>query len=146
MATQDQNEAEVRKVLDTLIEGARRKDIAQVMSCYAPDLVAFDLMPPLTTAGAEAYKRNWELAFAMSEGPFGIELWNVVLAVGADVAFAHALQHCTGTSKQDGKPFDMWLRDTMGFRRVDGAWKIVHEHGSVPVEMETNKALFTLKP
>jgi ketosteroid isomerase-like protein len=36
---------------------------------------------------------------------------------------------------------------TLGCRRIDGAWKIVHEHASVPFAMDGSfRALVDLKP
>lgn len=145
MMVENQNEAEVRRLLDTWVDAAHEKDVAGLMACYAPSVVAFDLMPPLEITGADAYKKNWELAFSMSEGPFGVELRDLEISASDDVAFAHALEHITTTST-DGKPVDFWLRMTADFRRIDGAWKIVHEHTSVPIEMSTEKPLFDLEP
>ena len=56
---------------------------------------------------------------------------------------AHLL---TGTSKS-GKTSDVWFRSTLGFRKVGGEWKIVHEHESVPFLMDgSDKAALDLKP
>ena len=78
----------------------------------------------------------------MSEGPFQIDVRDLVIQTNDDVAFLYALEHIQGTGK-DGKPFDMWMRITDGLRRIDGAWKIVHEHGSVPIEMKSNQPTAT---
>jgi ketosteroid isomerase-like protein len=40
----------------------------------------------------------------------------------------------------------MWLRATLGFRKIDGNWFVTHEHSSVPFEVESGKAAVTLKP
>ncbi|HEX8345849.1 MAG TPA: nuclear transport factor 2 family protein [Actinoplanes sp.] len=32
--------------------------------------------------------------------------------------------------------FSLWHRSTLGLRRIDGDWVIVHEHQSVPFEMD----------
>jgi uncharacterized protein (TIGR02246 family) len=142
---EDQTEAEVRTLIETLNEAARRKDLKGVMACYANDVVAYDLMPPLETRGAETYSKNWREAFDMSEGPFNIEVSKMTIHAGGDVAFAHALEHITGMGK-DGKKFDMYMRSTLGLRKIDGAWRIVHEHGSVPLDMKADKPLWDLKP
>ena len=44
-----------------------------------------------------------------------------------DVAFASCLIHCDGTS---AGPLD--LRLTVGLRKIDGDWTVIHEHHSVP--------------
>jgi ketosteroid isomerase-like protein len=47
----------------------------------------------------------------------------------------------------DGEKVDMWLRETLCFRKIDGKWKITHEHESVPFYMDGSfKAAVDLKP
>lgn len=40
----------------------------------------------------------------------------------------------------------MWVRATLGYRRIDGAWRIVHDHESVPFDPGTGRALIDLEP
>lgn len=146
MTTQDeQSEEQIRSLITKYVDAARRKDLAEVMSCYARDLVAFDLMPPLRQGGVAAYEKLWDQAFSMTEGPFGVEMRDLSIAASGDVAFACALEHVKAAAK-DGPGADMWLRWTAGLRRVDGAWRIVHEHTSVPIDMESSKGIFDLTP
>ena len=66
--------------------------------------------------------------------------------MGNDVAFSHSLNRLHGT-KTDGVKGGLWFRHTFGFQRIDGAWKIAHEHESVPFYMDGSyKAAVELKP
>jgi ketosteroid isomerase-like protein len=38
------------------------------------------------------------------------------------------------------------MRATVGHRKTNGKWMIVHEHFSAPFNMESGKALLGLKP
>ena len=40
----------------------------------------------------------------------------------------------------------MWVRVTVGYRKLDGEWVVTHEHVSVPFYMDTGKAACDLKP
>jgi len=40
----------------------------------------------------------------------------------------------------------MWVRATLGLRRIEGDWRIVHDHESVPWDPETGKGLTGLEP
>jgi ketosteroid isomerase-like protein len=51
------------------------------------------------------------------------------------VAFCHCLEHIRGT-RTDGDLQDMWIRSTLGLRKLNGAWKITHEHNSAPLYMD----------
>jgi ketosteroid isomerase-like protein len=39
-----------------------------------------------------------------------------------------------------------WLRSTLGFRKIDGRWRVAHQHVSVPFDMESGQAKLDLKP
>jgi ketosteroid isomerase-like protein len=58
MATQRTiDEADIRRRIDKLAEAIRTMDLEGVMSIYAPDIVSFDIEPPLQHVGAEAKGR-----------------------------------------------------------------------------------------
>ena len=78
-------------------------------------------------------------------GPIGYEIRDVRIAAGQDVAFAHYLYHVTGTLT-DGSAVAMWVRATLGLQKADGAWKIVHDHESVPFDPATGQASLDLTP
>ena len=40
----------------------------------------------------------------------------------------------------------MWNRATLCFRKIDGKWRIMHEHDSVPFDPETGLASTNLEP
>jgi ketosteroid isomerase-like protein len=46
-----------------------------------------------------------------------------------------------------GAKVDLWFRQTLGLLKIDGSWKIAHEHSSVPFYMDGSfKAAVDLKP
>ena len=63
------DEAEIRQRIDKLVAAIRVMDLDTVMSIYAPDIVSFDLEPPLQHLGAEAKRKNWLNAFSMYQRP-----------------------------------------------------------------------------
>jgi ketosteroid isomerase-like protein len=137
-------EAQVRQLMDDLGKAMSAKDIDGVMAFYAPDVVAFDIIPPLRYMGAEAYRKNWEEGFAMSQS-INFELRDLSITASGDAAFCHSLNRLSGKMK-NGEDYDFWMRRTVCCRSVDGELKIIHEHFSVPFDMESGKALFDLKP
>ncbi|HEV7730794.1 MAG TPA: nuclear transport factor 2 family protein [Candidatus Binatia bacterium] len=67
------------------------------------------------------------------------------MTVGGDVAFTRSLNRFGGTTA-DGTHDASWLCSTLCLRKIDGRWKLVHEHVSVPFDMQTNAALLDLEP
>src|SRR5213592_440531 len=72
------------------------KDLARVMTAYAPDLISFDLDPPLRYSGAEKKRRAWEKFFSGFPDTVSYELGELSITAGADTAFVHSLAHVKG--------------------------------------------------
>jgi ketosteroid isomerase-like protein len=139
------DEAEIKRVLEGGVEAFRARDIDGVMSIYAPELVSFDLVPPLRYVGAGAYRKRWEETFSSFQGPIGYEMHDLDITTGDDVAFGHSLNRLSGTMNT-GQKTDLWVRSTACFRKINGKWLIVHTHVSVPVDLVNGKAVLDLKP
>src|ERR1051326_4778365 len=115
------------------------------MALYAPEVVTFDIVPPLRYLGADALRKLWEEVFSSFQGPIGYELHDLSITVGEDVAFSHSLNRISGT-QTTGLKTDLWLRWTACFRKINGTWLIVHHQNSVPVDLAHGTAVLSLKP
>ncbi len=138
-------EAAIQRLLDAGIQSIRDKNIDGVMALYAPDVVSFDIVPPLRYVGADAFRKLWEQVFASVQGPIGYELHDLHITVGNDVAFSYSLNRISGT-RNNGQKTDVWLRWTACFRKINGRWLIVHHQNSVPVDLAQGRAVLDLKP
>lgn len=58
-----------------------------------------------------------------------LEVRDIDVTVGGDVAFVHRMHHMIPAD-----PAHPWMRMTLAFRRIDGRWRAVHEHTSVPFD------------
>ena len=75
MATQHAvDEADIRQRIDKVIEAIRSMDLEGVKPIYAPDIVSFDIVPPLQHVGAEAKWKNWVDVFTVYQRPLGYEI------------------------------------------------------------------------
>lgn len=139
------NESAVKKVIEDGIEALRNKDIEGVMALYAPDVVSFDIVPPLRYVGADIFRTVWEEVFSSFQGPLGYEMHDLTITASEDVAFAYSLNHISGTMN-NGLKTDLWLRWTACFQKINGTWLVVHHQNSVPVDLATGKGVLDLKP
>lgn len=139
------DEADIRQRLERFLDAVRAMDIDGIRPIYAPDLVSFDIVPPLRHLGAEAKLNNWRNVFAAYRAPLGYELRELALTVGDGVAFGRSLNRINGTLR-NGKPSDYWVRWTTCYRKIDRDWLIVHDQVSVPMDVETGRALRDLEP
>ena len=138
------DEAQIRQQLGNWKAAFEASDIEKMMSFYAPEIVAFDLMPPIEFVGEDAWRANWVNFFEQFDGNPILELENVEVYCSGDIAFNRGFTRLKGTMQ--GQPMDMWVRQTNCFHRIDGAWLIIHDHVSVPVDFSTGMALTDLTP
>jgi ketosteroid isomerase-like protein len=141
------DEAVIRNLLERRAAAIRAKDVAATLAAWTPEVVNYDLAPPLQYVGAEAHNpeglRGW---FDTWKGSIGYDLHDFSVTAGEDLAHCHGLVHMSGT-RTDGEETDVWVRQTLCLRRVEGAWMIAHEHTSVPFYMDgSDKAALDLKP
>src|SRR5688572_4320607 len=62
-------ESELSALFDRRSEAMRMKDIDRLMSLFAPDIVYFDLVPPLQYAGSAALRERFLHWFEGWDGP-----------------------------------------------------------------------------
>ena len=139
------NEEEIRELIHRFAMAFRAKNVEGVMSIFAPEIVSYDILPPLQAAGADNFVKHWEEFFNAYEGPIDVDFPDVAISAGDDVAFSYCLHRIQGKTKT-GQQTDWWLRWTACYRRIHGKWLVVHEQVSVPVDFGSGRALFDLKP
>jgi ketosteroid isomerase-like protein len=139
--------AAVKAVIEDRLSAIRERDAARANATLAPDIVAFELVPPLALAPGEARDAAAMAAwFATWEGPIDIDMSDLDVAASGDVAFARALHRLSGTRAGTGV-VRLWLRSTLCFRKRGGHWLIVHSHSSVPFRPEEGmRAALDLQP
>lgn len=149
MKSGNEKEAEEDQIRDRLqgwVKTVRAKDVDGVMSYYAPNVLLFDLTPPLQYRGAETCRKNWAEWFPTFRGSVGYEISELEITPGNNLAFCHSLNHIHGL-RTDDELTDVWVRATVCWRKLNGQWMITHEHYSVPFYMEPPyKASLDLKP
>ncbi len=140
------DEVQIRQLIDYWACAIRDKKIEAAVSHYARDILLYDLAPPLVHRGVDVYKKELEEWFATFQGPVGFEVHDLSITACDGVAFTTSLNRISG-KRTSGEQTDVWVRATIGFAKMDGAWKATHEHFSVPLYMDgSNKAAIDLKP
>jgi uncharacterized protein (TIGR02246 family) len=138
-------EADIRQRIEDYAKAISAKDIDAVMSFFAPDVVSFDIaIKTLRYAGADNKDREWQKAFA-AYSSIAYDVRDLNVAMDGELALVHAVNHVKGTLAS-GEVTDLWVRWTACFRRIDGIWLIVHDHVSVPVDLEHGQAVLNLTP
>ncbi|XVV06049.1 YybH family protein [Actinosynnema sp. CA-248983] len=141
----DADEAAISHHIDKIIKGIESKDLESLRRLYSPDVVSFDVEPPLQHVGIEAKLKNWTNAFKLFEN-ISYEVRNLTLTVDQSVAFAHGFGRLSGTTKTGTTIPGMWVRATFGFQKFNETWLITHDQVSIPFDITTGKSATTLEP
>jgi uncharacterized protein (TIGR02246 family) len=141
------DEAKIRALENQFAAAVNAKDLDAIMKVYLPDetLFVFDVAPPRQYVGAKAYRKDWEDFLALFKGPPKFEITDLQITAADPLGYSHSIQHVSGTDAQD-QPIDLTVRLTDVYRKINGNWLIVHEHVSVPVDLNTNEPDLESKP
>jgi len=127
----DENESAVRQVVEAWLTAVRKRDLPAVLSNHSADIVMFDVPPPFQSKGIDAYKKTWDEFFEFAPEPAVFDVTEMRVTAGSDVAFVFATMKCAGT-EAIGEKIDLDFRLTIGLRKIDDKWTIIHEHHSIP--------------
>jgi ketosteroid isomerase-like protein len=138
-----QDEAQIRGTIDARANAIRSKNAQGVLSNFTRDSVGYFLETPLQQSPLQEDLAGW---FATWSGPIGYEIGDLKITTGDDIAYCHSLNRLTGL-RTDGEGTDVWFRESLCFRKVNGQWLITHIHESVPMYMDGSLMAATdLKP
>ena len=143
---QSHAEAEIGELMAAREAALRAGDARLLSSHFTPDFVLFSLAPPLQqpVGPDEEGLRAW---FATFDSAVDYEISELAVTVDGDVAYCHSLDRMSAVPRGGDESFTLWFRATHGLRRVDGAWRIAHQHQSVPFAMDGSfAALLDLTP
>jgi ketosteroid isomerase-like protein len=124
-----QDETEIRSLIERW--AVCEEDRAAIRQDHDPDMLMFDVPPPLVSRGLEAYMATWDMFFAHAEKPIAFGIHDVKVTCGVDVAFATALGRCVDIDA-GGRREPLEFRLTMGLKKIEGRWRVMHEHHSLP--------------
>ena len=125
----NRTEQAIPALIDDWIDAICKGDIDRVLANRTDDIVMYDVPEPIQVKGIDAYKDMWKLFFEHNAaGPDRFRLSDVQVVAGDDIAYAHGLLTIGGG--------DAHCRLTLGLRRIDGAWKVAHEHHSIPIKLD----------
>ena len=136
---------EIRALIEHVARAVRAGDADALLALCEPDVVVFDLMPPLIHSGLDAVRAVWAAALEGYAAPLEYEVFRLEVAVDGAVAVAHAVTRFGG-ARRDGTQALIWLRVTWGLKRGRAGWRIAHQHASVPFDMDSREALVDLAP
>ncbi|HET7128348.1 MAG TPA: nuclear transport factor 2 family protein [Gaiellaceae bacterium] len=133
--------APIEAVLEAYRAAVDAKDVEAFVAIFSDRVRVFDMWGRWSYDGIDEWR-------AMATDWFGslgdervrVDFQDVEIIHGDEIAFLHAFVTFTGLSADGEELRSLDNRLTWGLSRLgDGTWKVLHEHTSAPVDMETGK-------
>lgn len=135
------------KALDAYADAVRRKDLEAFLALYADDVLLFDLWGTWSMRGIGAWRAAVSEWFSsLGDEYVVVRAEQAASTLAGDLAVGHAILTYTAFAADGRRRRSLDNRLTMALRRLDGAWKIVHEHTSAPIDHASAKAMLERPP
>lgn len=142
----DSAEAEIFEAITAWERAVWNKDSEGIVDDYVADATLFDI--GCQTDSAEATKKLWEMCFPYFEDHIEVQRKDVKIHVNGDNALMTCLSRCKGMKMPEtGEVKDMmksWFRVSVFYQKIDGRWKVIHEHLSMPIDCMNEKPAYIL--
>lgn len=136
------DENDVRAVLTVYSESAYAKDVDRFMTMYADGVRVFDLWGSWESVGAAAWRESISGWFgSLDDERVVADFEDIAVSIGGDLAALTAMVGYSAESATGDRVRQMTNRLSWVLARSDGEWRVIHEHTSAPVGMETGKVI-----
>lgn len=125
-----ENEGQIRQLIENWAGAVRSRDLQSILAHHDDGMVIYDVPRPFQSIGIEAYRRTWDIFFAYTK-PGLFEIQELQVFADENLAFCFATMKCADKSNSTDY-VELDLRLTVGLKKINNQWMIVHEHHSVP--------------
>lgn len=138
----------VEDVLENYRSAVYEKNAVQFLSSYASDVHIYDCWGNWEYIGLNQWKQmiqEWFKGLDEENVRLKVDFDDRVIEENSNLAFVHCSVTYSAYNGSGEKVRQMINRFTFGLKKEKGSWAIVHEHSSLPIDMETGKGIFHLK-
>jgi uncharacterized protein (TIGR02246 family) len=132
-------------MFDRYREAVHAKDVEAFAALFDDDVHVFGMWGRWSYDGLDEWRKMATAWFgSLGNETAHVDFDDIQTLVGDGVAAAHAFVTFTGVSADGDELRSMNNRLTWALRRTDeGDWKVVHEHTSAPIDVETAKVILS---
>ena len=128
-------ERELRELFERWFEASARKDLDASMEPIDASIVSYEHGTPQEYRGLDAVREVCAGGFEYQTGDFRWDIPDLQVHVSGHLAVTWGLNRMRSVLP-DGTERVEWSRGSRVFRRIDGEWKMIHQHVSFPVDAE----------
>ena len=139
----------VQDVLENYKTAVYEKNVEKFLSMYASEVHIYDCWGNWESKGISSWKESileWFNGLSEDGVLLDVAFNDLVVEENSHLAFVHCAVIYTAYQEESGEKIrQLTNRFTYGLKKVNESWSIVHEHSSLPINMETGKGIFNLK-
>jgi ketosteroid isomerase-like protein len=140
-----QSVREIEQLFNEWFAASERKDLDASMKPISDRIVSYEHNMPLEVRDIATVREECKKGFDQAEGDFRWDIPDLQIHVRGDIAVTWGLNRMA-EMKNGKRTNTMWSRGTRVFQRIDGEWKLIHQHVSFPMDPESGKARMDLEP
>lgn len=125
------DEKDIRRLLEDWATAISHENLEEILASHDQHVLTFPMPEPMQLKGIDDYRELWAAYFDWFENKQVFGLNELTVTAGSDVAFATALVSCVGITYRN-RDEELGMRLTVGLRKQDDLWRIVHVHLSRP--------------
>ncbi len=129
---------EIIDVLQQWDHAVTTLDVDYAMTLCTSDLCCFDLSSEINSL--DAYRQKWEIERPFLLEGVDIQRHDISMHISADQAFVHGYFKLIPLNSEI-QHMVYWSRFTVCLQKKPHGWKLVHQHMSVPVDLQTQAML-----
>ena len=145
VTTDSVGEREIRDLHDVWFRASHAKDLGACMAPIASTIVSYEHSAPLQYTAVDDIREDCHRGFESQSGDFMWTVPDLQVVVRDDLAVAWGLNRMANRNS-DGTEDVTWSRGTRVFQRTGGAWKMIHQHVSFPIDADSGTAATELEP
>lgn len=135
--------AEIQLLIDTYKMSVYTKDYERLTNIYDHSVQVFDMWGNGYFKNRNEWGsviKNW--LTSLGNERVIVEFSEVTIQQEINMAFVCAFVFYKAVAENDNELRKMKNRLTWGLVKKDGAWRVLHQHTSVPIAFDTTKAIF----
>lgn len=134
----------VQDVLTNYRKAVHEKDVDKFLLGYAEDVHIFDCWGKWEYTGTAAWKQVVAEWFSGLEEELllRVEFHDDIVKESGDLTYVHCAVSYTAVDLSGKELRSMKNRFTFVLEKIQGSWKIIHEHSSLPINPENDQAIF----
>lgn len=136
MCASSADEAAIIRIVQDMALAQTADDISKT---WASDMVWFDVIT-CAVKGGEHARAEYRKQFAQITN-LRTRILDITARADGDVGFAFSVQHFLADGQGGAPNVDIVFRQTDCLMKRGGAWQIVHQHVSLPIDFSTGLAV-----